>query len=359
MSKLSNNKKYLNLDNVRVSYQYKEDSIHLTSDDKDLRNKPFKLTLNKGTESYEILKNLLLEKGLTKTEDDTNSIPTNVRGVIDSRSSWREMPIGVSADESIYWSIKDHANLIVDSPTVGCGVKSVRNSILSHCISHNNKWEVYLHDYTKGDLKEFTKYSNTVKRFSNSSAELFYIVSSLYNEMKMREDLMSDLRLPDVSFLTDPPKNILLLIEGYDLLISPKSANFDKADEFFRKQTLEKLEKIALLGHKSSIYISIQGVGLSNITDSNIIKHFTNSLVLGNYSNAEFKSIVGSIKVDKLESPNLGRGLFFQFTRATETQIYALPISEIDEWVLRFGSKREPELYKNLVLSSIIKGEES
>jgi hypothetical protein len=66
MSNVSMNKKYLNLNEIRISYKVKDDSIHITSDDEDLTGSGFHLTLGKNSESEQILRKLLIEKGLIR-----------------------------------------------------------------------------------------------------------------------------------------------------------------------------------------------------------------------------------------------------------------------------------------------------
>jgi hypothetical protein len=69
MSKISENKKYLTLEGVRVSYRPKDDTIHLTSIDEDLAAEGFHLTLKQGSDSESILRSLLLEKGLIRPDE--------------------------------------------------------------------------------------------------------------------------------------------------------------------------------------------------------------------------------------------------------------------------------------------------
>jgi len=68
MSKISENKKYLTLEGVRVSYRPKDNTIHLTSIDEDLAAEGFHLTLKQGSDSENILRSLLLEKGLIRPD---------------------------------------------------------------------------------------------------------------------------------------------------------------------------------------------------------------------------------------------------------------------------------------------------
>lgn len=62
---------YLTLEDVRITYDKKTDSVHLTSKDKDLPEGGFHLTLNKGREAEQALRSLLIDAGMAqpKAED--------------------------------------------------------------------------------------------------------------------------------------------------------------------------------------------------------------------------------------------------------------------------------------------------
>lgn len=62
--------KYLTIENVRVSYNHKNDTIHLTSSDPDLPNGSFFITLNRETTTESSLRSLLKEHNLIKNKDD-------------------------------------------------------------------------------------------------------------------------------------------------------------------------------------------------------------------------------------------------------------------------------------------------
>jgi hypothetical protein len=81
MSKISENKKYLTLEGVRVSYRPKDNTIHLTSIDEDLAAEGFHLTLKQGSDSESILRSLLLEKGLIRPDEARGEFLDNPKPV--------------------------------------------------------------------------------------------------------------------------------------------------------------------------------------------------------------------------------------------------------------------------------------
>jgi hypothetical protein len=66
--------RYLTLEDVRVSYKHKDDTVHLTSADPDIPNGSFYITLNRDTPTEEALRELLIEHGYIK-EDTVVSTP--------------------------------------------------------------------------------------------------------------------------------------------------------------------------------------------------------------------------------------------------------------------------------------------
>jgi len=78
--------RYLTLEDVRVSYKHKDDTIHLTSADPDIPNGSFYITLNRDTPTEEALRELLIERGYIK-ENDAVSKPEDTQ--LDSIYSYR------------------------------------------------------------------------------------------------------------------------------------------------------------------------------------------------------------------------------------------------------------------------------
>jgi hypothetical protein len=64
MAQKSKQGKFVNLEDVRVSYKPKDDTIHVTSGDSDIPNGSFYLTLNRGTPTEVALRQLLIKNGL-------------------------------------------------------------------------------------------------------------------------------------------------------------------------------------------------------------------------------------------------------------------------------------------------------
>jgi MinD-like ATPase involved in chromosome partitioning or flagellar assembly len=66
MAQSDDRKKYVTLDDIRVSYKPKDDTIHLTSTDPDVQAGGFHLSLSKGTQTETTLRDLLIEHEVIK-----------------------------------------------------------------------------------------------------------------------------------------------------------------------------------------------------------------------------------------------------------------------------------------------------
>lgn len=67
MVHIDDQKKYVTLDNVRAFYRAKDDSIHLTSTDPDVQAGGFHLSLNKGTQTENTIREILIDAGVIHT----------------------------------------------------------------------------------------------------------------------------------------------------------------------------------------------------------------------------------------------------------------------------------------------------
>lgn len=70
--------RYLQLEDVRVSYKAKEDTIHLTSSDSDIPNGSFFMTLKQGTPTEQALRTLLEKEGLIRSDRYNNAIKDDI-----------------------------------------------------------------------------------------------------------------------------------------------------------------------------------------------------------------------------------------------------------------------------------------
>ena len=68
MSTTHPSRKYVTLDDVRATYDRKNDTIHLTSGDPDVQAGGFHISLNRGTQTEKTLRELLTDEGVIKNK---------------------------------------------------------------------------------------------------------------------------------------------------------------------------------------------------------------------------------------------------------------------------------------------------
>lgn len=147
-------KKHLELENVTVFYDFKDDSIKLTCKDPILEGKRFNLTLNQGSETEETLRKVLINEGFIERKRE----PIPEKKLIDVDFG-RGIPIGSSFDKDIYWNpIVDNlppALLIAGDP--GTGKTYLMENMIDYCVESGD-WEIY--HYNERDLDFHKMYEN-------------------------------------------------------------------------------------------------------------------------------------------------------------------------------------------------------
>lgn len=69
MVNTDDHKKYVTIENVRAFYRAKDDTIHLTSTDSDVQAGGFHLSLNKGTQTENTIREILTEQGVIRNSN--------------------------------------------------------------------------------------------------------------------------------------------------------------------------------------------------------------------------------------------------------------------------------------------------
>lgn len=154
MSIVSKNKKFVELDGVRIFHDKKSNSISLISTDEDLVGKPFKITLHRGSESEETLRELLRDSGVISREaffyDPFVSLATLPKFVKRPNfgTEWVKelMPIGVSANskmelERVELDLSVTPHTLITGKT-GLGMSNFIENIMAH-FAPNNLWDIH------------------------------------------------------------------------------------------------------------------------------------------------------------------------------------------------------------------------
>lgn len=262
MSFVSKNKKFLNLDNLRVFYDRKENVIKLTSTDEDLAGKPFQITLKQGTESEATLRDLLIENEVITEEevDPQYGIPKYVKYPErkEDCSKWHEIPIGAGKNgETITVDLMKAPHALVVGYT-GSG-KSVflRNYIL-HSLRHQNNWAVFGIDLKR---VEFSPYKNvpSIKAIASDFDDAVVMLEYLNDIMAKRYQQMEEENVSNFFLLKELPKAAMLMIEEATVLFTQEGYKTEEGRNRDKQaaRALEIVGNLVRLGRAAGIFVTI------------------------------------------------------------------------------------------------------
>jgi hypothetical protein len=372
MSKVARNKKYLNLQGVRVSYRPKDDSIHLTSVDGDLAGEGFHLKLNKGSESESVLRELLVEKKLIRVDvkDETKGY---IQGPLPERATrktltdqlWNIFSIGVAEveDESSWntfnlpsigeasWNVRSFPHVLISGPT-GTGKSVIQRSLFYHCLAHNKKWEFYGIDLKKVELSPYKKYTHTVSNIATTLKEGLEVLKNVHAEMHKRYQLMEDAGVNNFEEIPgDPHRAIMVMIDEANLLLSPSGIKTDegKAEDAMQNKASKLIAELLRLGRAAGIHLVIctqrpDPAMLTGEMKANIDVR----IAAGRMDLTPSCFLLGSGEAADLPGIR-GRGVLRVGGETKVFQGYFQSQSFGEEWVLEHGKDIEPELYELLL----------
>lgn len=141
MAIVPRNKKYVELENVRVSYSSKDDSVHLTANDPDMKDKGgLHIPLYGGSAVEAKLRQLLVDKELIDYNEDA--------AVLFSPEPLK-MKIGDSPRHGrVHWDLRQSFNPMVVAGGVPHGSISVVSSLVHHALAHQDFFEIVAVDLT-------------------------------------------------------------------------------------------------------------------------------------------------------------------------------------------------------------------
>lgn len=315
---------YVNLE-VRVSYDVKTDSIHLTSTDKDLETqRGFHLALNGGKEAEYALRGLLERKGLIP-EDRFKTI-----GVIahldnsTSRDTWDQFPLGVFANgEEAIWS-SQRSNVLLAGNAGGSTAVMVR-SIISHCVRHSDKWRVFGIDFHKVNLTPYLKCDPTVQKVAMDLNAAKDLVDYLHSEMMNRYENMDKEDVNHFLDLNTRLHSLLLIIdEAWPVFAKTGGSTAEmKADDATKDELMHKISEIADLGRIAGINLVISTKKIYNeFIPANIMQDLSLRIAAGRMDADASQALLGNHEALNLPGQIRGRGYFQQSGEGAHFQSY-------------------------------------
>ena len=263
---------YLTLEDVRISYDKKTGSIHLTSKDKDLPDGGFHLTLNKGREAEQALRSLLINAGMAegKIED---TIPKLLPFSAKEQANGITLGQGASG-RWIRWSPEHSAHMFVSGGT-GRGKSVFLRNLIYSGIVHNGLhelgattdpvWEFYVADAKmlgfpemngyKGDLATHTKDHSAIKTLAFNYDDIEAMIHECYDEMNHRYDVMEGQGVSNNSKLEKPFPRRIIIIDEAASLFSNQGQDMDEAERGRHEELLSLIFHLSRLSRAAGIHL--------------------------------------------------------------------------------------------------------
>jgi len=269
MSKLPRNKKFLELEGVRVYLNKKDNSVQIISTDVDLSGREFQLNLNSGTPSEQSLRAILLKNGVI-TENEAypgSSIPTDALYPAKYARKWNVFPVGVThGSEAVTVDVTLEPHILVTGHPAG-GKSVVQRNFLIHALSCVDEWKVFGIDLRKVELKylqvfpdDVVKVGITLEEAVDILREVDNIIVSRYRAMETMvvnnfEDFLTSINYSRRSLTKFPA--IMLLVEEISMLLTLEAGVDEKTVEqnILRQEAKGLLESILKRGRAARVHV--------------------------------------------------------------------------------------------------------
>lgn len=331
---------YLTLENVRISYDAKTDTVHLTSKDKDIpKGKGFHLTLADGRDAEYTLRGMLENAGLIPAER-FRSIP-EMAPYDDSPShfKWNQFPLGLHADETeAIWDPTVESNLFVLGPT-GSGKSVTERNLIFHCLLNPEKWLVYGVDMTQVELSPYAKkYGDVVKEIAYDLPEALDLIRYLHGEINSRYQAMEEEGVNNYRDLEIVPKGIMAVLSGADLFLDYEYYAASSTKNPKVKETLEEiyhlLGDILRLGRAAGVHTVITAQMMNERIFGKILYSFQARLLAGRVTLKCSEDFLDSNAGSRLNGTIRGRGYFQIGGTGADFQAYFAPMDWFDQKML-------------------------
>jgi hypothetical protein len=352
MSKVAKNNKFLNLQGVRISYRPKDDSIHITSTDEDLAGESFHVKLARGSEADLVLRDLLTEKKLIRTDNQGHVLPERATKEFSKFDKWDVFAVGVVAgDEEASWDAKIFPHVLITGNSGG-GKSVIQRNLFFHCLAHNNRWAFYGIDLKKVELTPYLKYKNTVADIATDLKSAVQMLETITAEMLSRYEAMEKAKVNSYEKLPGTSlRSIMLMIDEAAMLLGSSGVKTDAGveEDRLRHESQEMIGALLRLGRAAGIHVVIGAQRPdAYIIDSDMRANLDVRITVGRVSPVASQIVLNSDAAAEL--PNVrGRGLLRVGGKLEEFQGYFLSQSYGEEWILKVGKDAEPELYAALV----------
>lgn len=311
---------------VRVSYDKKTDTVHLTSKDKDLdAPRGFHLALNGGRDAEYILRSLLEKQGLIPKEKSKTLPEHALLEESPGDGAWNEFPIGIGAnDKEIIWDPTRSPHMLIAGSTGG-GKSVIQRNLIFHCIQHSDKWGFLGIDLKRVELSPYVKYEPPVLGIATNLEDAYEAVKFAHEEMFSRYAEMDETAVNNFRDLENAPKALMLMIEeGYILLaLTGNQLPEEKAKDELRNEMKSKILEISRLGRAAGIHLVFSTQRPSaDILSGEFRKNLSTRVAAGRMDSVQSAMTLDNDKATKINGAVRGRGYFQEYGQGEEFQGY-------------------------------------
>lgn len=333
MFKKNKSPKYMKLEDVRVFYDEKDGSIHLTSKDKNLpKGKGFHLTLNQGRAAENTLREMLVEQGFIGPDKfDGMPTPLSLDHARPASAEWC-VPLGrYSAHEEAIWDMRLDPHMVLLGHT-GSGKSVVMRNIMFHCFQHPDRFDaIFISPVSSVEIAPYEKMSPVLKDRASNLYEINKLMVSLNQTMNSRYAIMEEEGVNDFTHLQNPPKRTVLFIdEAFTLSQQVDELRMELSNgrphDYYAQLTLDLLKminNIARLGRAAGIHLVVS----SQRPDGSITKRTLENqnaacISMGRIDYGMAKDVLRDENAFKINGSIRGRGYFKKTSQAGEFQSY-------------------------------------
>jgi hypothetical protein len=275
MAKAARKGNHVVLDDVRVFYDYKTDSVSITSGDRDLRY-GLEVHLPRGSNEERTLRDLLKSKGVLRGDPWPKLERSKLEAeVFDSEE--RQFVVGTNINGSLVTvDIQRNGSIWVHGRT-GTGSSMVNRLAVAHAVA--SEWDIYGLDANGVELSAY-KALPTSRSFSSGLQESMAILEKLHELVLERYAKLEELGLGDYLDMSEVSRwrPTVVMVDSLSAFLSQEK--LESTED--RSRFTEVLTQIATLGRQAGIHLIIRG-GDNTPTELDELAYASTHVVTGNY----------------------------------------------------------------------------
>lgn len=275
MSKTAKNKRFVELQGVRVYYNNKDNTIQIITTDPDVTGKPFQIVLSQGTPTEETLRELLVEKEVLNEEDayPQNFLPEYAEHpnltyskhtpytlveknpiIYTEDSKWNEIPLGLAKDlTQVVLDVKFAPHTLVSGGTGG-GKSLLLNNFLLHAVRHPKDWQICAIDLKKVEFSFLRNHPDSLYGLGSTLEESVKLLQKLEATLDARYGRMKVEKVDNFQDLEDKIPAIMFIADEIACLIGKDAA--DSEEGFKQKdEALRIITRFAKIGRAAGVFI--------------------------------------------------------------------------------------------------------